>query len=61
MADINDKRLGPEGLAALWEKTKDNFAPISHVSDKDNPHEVTADQVGLEYATYLEVSNYLNT
>lgn len=38
--------LDETGLSLLWGKIQGAFAPKSHVEDKNNPHEVTATQVG---------------
>lgn len=46
MATSTKKFLDETGLSLLWGKIQGAFAPKSHILDKNNPHEVTAAQIG---------------
>lgn len=54
-----------DGSIREWTGIEPDVADISallqeHIEDHSNPHQVTQEQTGVEYATYLEVINSLN-
>ena len=44
--DLADSAKLAEDLGSAAAESADSFAPASHVSDTNNPHSVTANQVG---------------
>lgn len=55
-----DEYLNATGVRHLNEENQKMFAPMSHKNDKDNPHDVTQEQIGMKYASYLDVMSYLD-